>query len=43
MRGHDVSKGPTVLAEHKGDSAIPESSVTGDNYFIDRRRLQADG
>jgi hypothetical protein len=41
-RGHDVSKVPTVPAEHKGESAIPESSATGDNYFTDRPRLKTD-
>jgi len=35
-------KSPTVPAEHKGDSAIPESSATGDNYLSDRRRLKTD-
>jgi len=35
-------KGPTVPAEHKGDSAIPESSATGDNYIAHRPRLQTD-
>jgi len=34
--------GPTVPAEHKGGSAIPESSATGDNYFTDRPRLKTD-
>ena len=33
-------KSLTVLAEPKGDSAIPESSATGDNYFTDRPRLK---
>ena len=35
-------KKPTVPAEHKGESAIPESSATGGNYFIDRPRLETD-
>ena len=35
-------KCPTVPAEHKGGSAIPESSATGDNYFTDRPRLKTD-
>jgi len=35
-------KKPTVPAEHKGDSAIPESSATGGNYFTDRPRLKTD-
>jgi len=35
-------KGATVPAEYKGDSAIPESSATGDNYFTDRPRLKTD-
>ena len=39
---HDVSKSPTVPAEHTGDSAIPESSATGDSYFTDRPRLKTD-
>ena len=39
-RSHDVSKSPTVPAEHKGGSAIPDSSATGDNYFTDRPRLK---
>jgi len=34
-QGHDVSKSLTVPAEHKGDSAIPQSSAPGDNYFTD--------
>jgi len=41
-QSHDVSKGLTVPAEHRGDSAIPESSATGDNYFTDRPRLKTD-
>jgi len=41
-RGHDVGKSPTVPAEHKGDSAIPESSSTGNNYFTDPPRLKTD-
>jgi len=28
------SKSPTIPAENKGDSAIPESSATGDSYFV---------
>ena len=41
-RGHDVFKSLTVPAEHKGDSAIPESSATRDNYFTDQLRLKTD-
>ena len=41
-RGHDVSKSPTVLAEHKGDGVILESSPTGNNYFTDQPRLKTD-
>jgi len=33
-------KGRTVLAEHKGDSAILETSFTGDNYLTDQPRLK---
>ena len=36
-------KGPTIPAEHKGDSAIPESSATWNNYFVDRPILKSDG
>jgi len=35
-------KSPTVPAEHKGDSAIPESSATRDNYITDQPRLKTD-
>ena len=35
-------KGPTIPVGHKGDSAIPVSSATGDNYFTDQPRLKTD-
>ena len=41
--GHIVSKRPSVPAEYKGDSAIPESSAIGDNYFTDHLKLKTDG
>jgi len=41
-RCHNVSKSQTVPAEHKGDSAIPENSATGDSYFVNRPRLKTD-
>jgi len=37
-----IRKCPTVPAEHKGDSAIPESRATGDKNFIDRPSLKTD-
>ena len=36
------SKSPTIPAEQKGDSAIPESSATRASYFTDRPRLKTD-
>jgi len=40
--GHNVSKCPTVLPEHRGDSAISEGSATRDNYSTDQQRLKTD-
>jgi len=39
-RGHHVSRGPTVPAKHKQDSAISQTSATGDSYFTDQPRLK---
>src|SRR5438105_1953138 len=38
--GPQPFENPTIPAEHTGESAIPESSATGDNYFADRPRLK---
>jgi len=35
-------KSPTIPAKYKEDSAIRESSATGDHYFADGPRLKTD-